>query len=87
MTDCHELIDNFLKSTNEVFKINYKNPNKVDVNYVIGQYKNFQCIMSKNDFDKLSKNNKNYKEITYGNTIYLENWEFITPTITILTSK
>ncbi len=87
MTACHKLIDDFLKSTNTIFKISYKYIGKVNLNYTTGYYKNLECVMTKNDFDELSKNRIKYKQVTFKDIIYNDNCEYFVPVMIILTSK
>ncbi len=87
MSSCQELINDFLKSTNEVFSIKYQHIGKINLQDATGYYKNSKCIMTDNDFDKLSKNETKYKQDTFRDTIYVNNWEYVVPTNIVFTSK
>ncbi len=87
MSSCQELINDFLKSTNQIFSIKYSHIGKINLNDATGYYKNSKCIMTDNDFDKLSKNETKYKQDTFRDTIYVNNWEYVVPTNIVFTSK
>jgi hypothetical protein len=88
MSSCQELINDFLKSTNQRFIIKYQHIGKINLDDATGYYKNSKCIMTDNDFDKLSENKTKYKQETFADTIYMRNGdEYVVPANTVLTSK
>ncbi len=88
MSSCQELINDFLKSTNQIFSIKYSHIGKINLNDATGYYKNSKCIMTDNDFEILSKNDTKYKQDTFRDTIYVNNGdEYVVPANTVLTSK
>ncbi len=88
MSSCQELINDFLKSTNQIFSIKYQHIGKINLDDATGYYKNSECIMTDNDFDKLSKNKTKYTQETFRDTIYMRNGdEYVVPANIVLTSK
>ncbi len=59
MSSCQELINDFLKSTNQRFSIKYSHIHKINLDDATGHYKNLQCVMTDNDLTNYQKTRPN----------------------------
>jgi hypothetical protein len=70
MTDCDNIINEFLKSSNEKLNILYQHCS--DFVNITGHYKNLKCNMTDKNFEKLNKESSNFSSSTYYDTKYLQ---------------
>ena len=87
MSSCQKFINNFLKSTNDEFRIYYKHVGKINLKDATGSYKKSECIMSENDFDTLLKHQDKYNQDTFCDEIYDYNGVYSAPSLIILKLK
>lgn len=84
---CQELLNDFLQSKNEVFKIYYRHNGKVYPDGPIGHYKNAECIMNKHDFGRLLLHQTKYTQDVFKDKLIYDNIEFAIISSIVLTSK
>lgn len=87
-TNCKDLIDNFLRSSNEKLSLTYQHLGKVNLDEATCRYNNITCNFNTNDLNYLADNGKKYKTETYYDSIYVSaNMEYIVPSKAVCTSN
>lgn len=84
---CQELLNDFLQSKNDVFKIYYRHNGKVNLEGPVGYYKNANCVMNNKDFNRLLINQTKYTQDVFKDKLIYDNIEYSIISSIVLTSK
>lgn len=88
MDNCTNIINDFIKSSNEKLSVIFHHSGKYDLDNGTIYYKNLECKMNKNNYDLLKNKSSKFKSTCFYDEIIDENGSIVTiPSKIILNSS